>query len=606
MAKFVNWGGWNTVNTTTGSQQYGPTVSALADGGYVVAWGSRTDSTEPDWFYNGDIYAQRFSAAGTPVGPEVLLEGDDGFFDARPRVLGLQNGGYVLSWHDSGYGSHEARNYCRFFDRDGAPTSERIALGGGYDLAAVAELSDGRVAFSWTGYTGSDTNGIKAAVLNPDGTIDVGTFAASHDRTEEPTWDHSGWSSVAALQDGRFVVAYQYNPNGTPTKAKDTDSGIWARVFNADGSPAKKAFLVNTTTDGHDDGVRVAALTGGGFAVTWTAATDGSDRGVRGQIYNENGTPRGDEFLVNTTTVHYQSNPRVVGLDSGGFLVVWNSGYQGIMAQQFTKKGAMIGDEFRLDADTGLSWLYSQELAVLSDGRVVAVVDQGADAGSDVFATILDPRGRAIDGTDTGETLYGNSLNNTLRGMDGNDRIFGYEGNDKVYGGGGNDTLRGGGGNDGLSGDNGADKLFGDAGNDSLFGGKGKDTLTGGGGNDTLRGEGQADWLNGGKGGDTLVGGDGNDRLDGGRGGDTLTGGTGADTFVFAAGRDTITDFTDDTDTIALNAALWAGDLTKRQVVDTFGEIVGGDAVLDFGGGNRLTVEGITALSDLYNDVTFL
>ena len=107
--------------------------------------------------------------------------------------------------------------------------------------------------------------------------------------------------------------------------------------------------------------------------------------------------------------------------------------------------------------------------------------------------------------------------------------------------------------------------LEGDAGNNEFIGNAGNDSFRGGGGNDTLDGSvGGNDTLDGGEGDDTLVASAGADSLTGGGGNDELTGGSDADTFAFAAahGSDTITDFNDREDTIILDGAEEAADIT--------------------------------------------
>ncbi|MEP2785100.1 MAG: calcium-binding protein [Pseudoruegeria sp.] len=139
---------------------------------------------------------------------------------------------------------------------------------------------------------------------------------------------------------------------------------------------------------------------------------------------------------------------------------------------------------------------------------------------------------------------------------------------------------------DSFSGGIGNDVLFGFAGKDILFGGKGSDMLYGG------------------KGMDVLVGGKGRDVLSGDEGKDTLTGGKHADTFVFGKGdgKDTITDFTDNVDTIQLEEALWGGDLSKKKVLNKFAEVDGDDIVLDFGK-HELRIEDFTDIDALKNDL---
>lgn len=142
------------------------------------------------------------------------------------------------------------------------------------------------------------------------------------------------------------------------------------------------------------------------------------------------------------------------------------------------------------------------------------------------------------------------------------------------------------------------------SGNDTFLLGKGNDDFFSGGGKDLLDGGWHNDILDGGKGDDTVIGGRGNDVVIGSQGDDTLTGGKGQDNFRFAKhfDKDTITDFRDNTDTIVLNDNLWKGHKSVRKVLNKFGEMVDGDLVLDFGGGDVLTVED-TKKMQLVNDV---
>ncbi|MEJ6484640.1 Ig-like domain-containing protein [Nostoc punctiforme UO1] len=97
--------------------------------------------------------------------------------------------------------------------------------------------------------------------------------------------------------------------------------------------------------------------------------------------------------------------------------------------------------------------------------------------------------------------------------------------------------------------------IQGNEGDDYISAGNGKDTIFGLGGNDTLLGN---------NGADTIYGGAGNDLINGGSGADVLTGGTGRDKFVLtsSAGGDTITDFADGVDWLALSGGLSFGQLS--------------------------------------------
>ena len=224
-----------------------------------------------------------------------------------------------------------------------------------------------------------------------------------------------------------------------------------------------------------------------------------------------------------------------------------------------------------------------------------------------------------LRGENGGDTLLGNAGRDILFGGTGSDDLFGNrdsdqlygeEGNDELFGGGGGDTLVGGQNNDILRGNSGRDRLFGDEGRDELFGGDADDVLLGGSGDDTLLGGRGRDQLLGGTGNDSLNGGGFSDILNGQEGNDTYTGGSGEDQFFFQAnhGADRILDFQDNQDTLLIDDILWAGagTLTVSQVLSTFGSVSGGNTVLDFGGGNSITIEGVTSLSLLANDITLI
>ncbi|HWA21018.1 MAG TPA: tandem-95 repeat protein [Caulobacterales bacterium] len=188
-----------------------------------------------------------------------------------------------------------------------------------------------------------------------------------------------------------------------------------------------------------------------------------------------------------------------------------------------------------------------------------------------------------------------------LLGTAGNDTNFrGTAGADIMQAGAGNDTVLGQGGNDVFL------ATVGD-GNDSYTGGGGIDTIdfsaitaaatinlnTGAAssaqtGTDTLN---TIENAIGGAGADTLIGTSAANRLSGGAGADVLTGGGGSDLFVFGPGfgADRITDFGDvsgNQDMVSFAGFLF----TDMSAVVTHAAQVGADTVIDFGGGDILTL----------------
>lgn len=275
-------------------------------------------------------------------------------------------------------------------------------------------------------------------------------------------------------------------------------------------------------------------------------------------------------------------------------------------------------------------------------------VAQNTGQGMDTLIGIEHASGTSFD-----DTLIGNAGDNWLWGEEGNDSFSAGAGNDLVEVGTGNHVADGGTGNDSLSffangtgvtanvtvslllqgaaqatgagsmtltgfenlsGSWQHDVLTGDGGANVLAGDYGNDTLNGGDGDDTLYGDGRiiVDTHGVGTSGpittyadvgaalpepsradgnDVLNGGKGNDRLVGGGGDDTLTGGQGKDVFVFgpASGHDHVTDFAKQ-DVIALNGIAGVDDFGDLTIVN-----VGGSAVISWGSGDTITLDGYKA-----------
>ena len=205
------------------------------------------------------------------------------------------------------------------------------------------------------------------------------------------------------------------------------------------------------------------------------------------------------------------------------------------------------------------------------------------------------------------DTIFGDPGFDMLDGGPGNDVIDGGNQADNIYGGTGDDTLFGGQGLDRLFAGEGNDMLYGGLDNDGHFGGAGDDSIWGGSGNDRAFGEIGNDIIDGGDGIDTLYGGAGFDTLVGGAGDDVLQGNFNADRFVFADGHggDRITDFEElniyeKIDLSGVSAITNMYDLMSNHVTQ-----VGANVVIDTGGGNSITLNGVL-LSDLdHSDFVF-
>ena len=108
----------------------------------------------------------------------------------------------------------------------GSEFQVNVTTSSGQDTPSVASFKNGMFVAVWEDASGTTQNNIRARVYHADGTPATGEILVN-----QTTAGNQRTPVVAALADGRFVVAFEDDSGGT----KD----IKARVFNLDGSPAR-------------------------------------------------------------------------------------------------------------------------------------------------------------------------------------------------------------------------------------------------------------------------------------------------------------------------------------------------------------------------------
>lgn len=202
---------------------------------------------------------------------------------------------------------------------------------------------------------------------------------------------------VSADTRGNFVVAWQ---------SKDQDGsgwGVYARIFDPEGTPLGDEFQVNTYILENQFVPRVAMHNEGGFAITWESkGQDGSSYGIYCRLYDPEGVPLGVEFQVNTTTIDSQHDPSITMTPAGDFVIVWVSDGQdgsfgGIYGQRFDASGNRRGSEFQVNTFTAGKQL---KPAVSSDANGnFAVVWESEDTdgtGKNVYFRRYDSAGMPL------------------------------------------------------------------------------------------------------------------------------------------------------------------------------------------------------------------
>jgi len=351
----------------------GRAVAAVSEVGYLVAFSS--DAGGNGW----DVYGQRFSPFGERVGSEIVLNSTLSGDQDRASVAMAPDGSFVAVWQSAGQDGSGAGVYARRFSAEGTPLSDEFLVNttpqNDQEFPSVDWLSGGGFVAVWSGRGDGDNAGVFARLFSSDGTALGDEF-----RVNSTTQAQQKLASVAATADGGFVVAW------TSYGAPDGHSlDVFARRFDGAGNALGDQFRVNTETHCQQEFPAVAGAPDGGFVVAWQSKLeDGSGYGVFARRFGADGAPVGEEFAVNTWTDGDQLDPSVA-FDSQGNLLVAFSGQglgdtSGVFLRKFGPDGTPLFEEFLANSTTEGTQQYP---VVQAAGSGYVVAWSGAGAGDD-------------------------------------------------------------------------------------------------------------------------------------------------------------------------------------------------------------------------------
>ena len=424
----VAQGGETQINTYHIDKQTVPVVTALLDGGYVIAW----QSTAEDGSGNG-IYAQQYDADGNVVGGETHVSNETADDQSRPVVASLSDGGYVVTWMSHGQDGDDWGIYAQQYDASGSVvgTEQHVSTttAGAEEQPSVTGLADGGYVIVWqapdpAGHAiysqrydaAGDTVGSEAAVLS-DGhdQFDV-SIAGTADGGYVVTWTTDDGS-------GGGIQSVRYGVTGTLDQTGDGD----ANTLDGTGVDAHMAGLGGNDVyivDSHSDVVVEADGEG-----TDEVQTHLDDYTLTNNVENLT-------LLSGALEGHGNSLDNIITGNSDDNVL---HGYAG----EDTLDGGTGGDT--MIGGTG------DDIYVVDNvsDTIVEHAGEGYDLVESSISYIL---GANVDdltltgnNNDSGE---GNALDNFLTGDASDNSLYGDDGDDYIYGGGGTDDLYGGDGDD--------------------------------------------------------------------------------------------------------------------------------------------------------------
>jgi hypothetical protein len=275
---------------------------------------------------------------------------------------------------------------------------------GDQTVPTIAALENGSsaVVYQSADLSGSgDGTVIRLALLNADGAStgsDILVSTASADNDVFP--------SIKALPDGNFVATW----------IDSTTSTLYARIYSDNLTPLTGQFQVDqnalpyynpTSSPAYIPVIQSTVSSGSGpFLELWTAQ-NGSGTDVYGRLFNENGTPAGNEFEVNTVTAGSQLRPRASLLGDGNILVDYieqngsNYSVNGVVLNPTT--GAVVTSDFQINVTSAGTDATRESSQLLGNGDTLVAWEsgEGGSTNTRIRYRLLDSNGNPIGTTDT-------------------------------------------------------------------------------------------------------------------------------------------------------------------------------------------------------------
>lgn len=302
------------------------------------------------------------------------------------QITALTSGGFVVSWHvNEDDGSLDHRIYAKVYSEDGTQITEEFIVNSYMNKSQVNSqiiaLENGGFVVTW-----DSSSNICAKIYNADGTKVTGEFVV------DSYISQSFLPQIIALNNGGFVITWQSYDD-------DLASGIFAKVYNANGTEVTEEFVVNEYSDTRQYHQQITALNNGGFVIVWQSdGIDNLSHEVSVKVYNANGTEVLDELVVNDYSFSSQEYTQITALNNGNFVATYDSSIYDsetrLSSKIYNVNGIQISKEIILNDYIDSGQYQTQIIPLKNAGFVVSWYSSGVDGlGYRVFAKIYNPDG---------------------------------------------------------------------------------------------------------------------------------------------------------------------------------------------------------------------
>jgi hypothetical protein len=257
-----------------------PKVAVDLNGQITVVWSDNRSLRDHD------IYARRFTAAGAPVGGELLVCGTSDE-QMTPVIATDLDNNFVVAWVD--WAKVYSLLFMQKFGPDGVALFSPVQVSWtqwNLLVPAIAVDSQNRIIVSWSDSRGGagDNYDIYASVFGPDGKA----LTPGKDIEVCVRAGNQFFPSIAVAPDDSFIIAWE-------DRAQVSDYNVYARKFGADQKPVGAEFAISAAASDQSSPA-LAFDSKGNFMAAWATLDSAFD--IHGRYFGPTGVPLGAELII--------------------------------------------------------------------------------------------------------------------------------------------------------------------------------------------------------------------------------------------------------------------------------------------------------------------
>lgn len=306
-----------------------PALVYFDDGSFLLFWTEERGYLRAAVFHydydvlEQDIFGQRFSAVGRPLGPRFRVHRDQQGLQRNPVVAVAPDGSFLVAWESSdGVAGVAAGDgvFVRSFTAGGLAVGSEFKLdeaaGVGARLPALAAGRDGGYLLAWEGGgDGTEGTDVFARLLDA-----AGRAVGPQLRLNATTFGEQRAPAVAASPDGGYLTVWHGRAE-SPTPI--TFYRVFGQAVGADGALLGPELRVSESEEERAHALpEIATSSTGEFLVAWLMWYGDFQTAVDGIHLDPLGNPLGEKFRIS----QFQPSSRSISIAAGprgDYLLTW-------------------------------------------------------------------------------------------------------------------------------------------------------------------------------------------------------------------------------------------------------------------------------------------